>query len=172
MYTPRPLLPHPTDPTALIVPLSRGMQAVIDATAGPSVGAYNWSAAWTGRRWYARRSDPETRKHIYLHRWLLGITDERDGDHKDGDGLNNRRSNLRAATESQNMANRAVQSNSASGYKGVIRWRGRWQATVRFANRVERIGTFDTAEEAARAYDARAVELHGEFARLNFPDAA
>ena len=74
-------------------------------------------------------------------------------------------SNCRWATSSQNNANRRKQSMATSGFKGVCRRRDRWGAYI--GDR--RIGAFATAEDAARAYDAAALSLYGEFAQLNFP---
>lgn len=94
-------------------------------------------------------------------------------DHISGDGLDNRRSNLRIATNSQNQANRAAQgsrdgSPCSSRYKGVSfdRERGKWRAAVGTKGRYFR-GRFDTEEEAALAYNRAAVERWGEFAQLN-----
>lgn len=90
-------------------------------------------------------------------------------DHIDGNPLNNRKSNLRVATTSQNGCNRDKMSNNKSGYKGVC-WHKksqRFRATICINQNRMHIGQFRTALEAARAYNERAKELHGEFARLN-----
>jgi hypothetical protein len=73
--------------------------------------------------------------------------------------------NCRWVTPQQNARNRGLRIDNKSGFKGVQQRGKRWRAAIngRF------FGVFDTAEEAARAYDAKAIELHGEFARLNFP---
>lgn len=91
-------------------------------------------------------------------------------DHKDGDFTNNRIENLRLCTQSQNLGNR--RGHSRKGYfKGVtLRRSGRYEAAICLDYRQIYLGTYATAEEAARAYDAAAVEHFGEFARLNFPN--
>ncbi len=85
--------------------------------------------------------------------------------------MNNRRDNLRPANSSQNGSNRGKQRDNKSGYKGVC-WSTkdkRWRATIKLNRKGIYLGNFLTAEEAARAYDAAAREMHGEFACLNFP---
>lgn len=88
-------------------------------------------------------------------------------DHINGDSTDNRIVNLRECTHQQNHGNRKIQSN-LSGFKGVSKKDGKWQARVCFNFKRHYLGLFNTAEEAAKAYDAKAKELHGEFARLNF----
>jgi hypothetical protein len=88
-------------------------------------------------------------------------------DHRDGDPTNNRWSNLRRATASQNGANRGRPRDNSSGYKGVSQSRrsGRWEAYITKKRRRMHLGTFDTPEAAHAAYVAAARRLFGEFAR-------
>ena len=96
-------------------------------------------------------------------------------DHIDGDGSNNRIANLRLATIAENMRNRGKVKRKvgkwSSQYKGVIydKRRGQWIADITFQRKKIRVGRYPTEVDAARAYDEVAKELHGEFARLNFP---
>ena len=91
-----------------------------------------------------------------------------DVDHIDGDGLNNRRSNLRACTHTENGRNRKLSKNNTSGLKGVnAREAGKWQAMIKTSGRILHLGVFDSKMEAAKAYDAAALRLYGEFARTN-----
>lgn len=90
-------------------------------------------------------------------------------DHRNGDTLDNRRSNLRWVTFSQSNMNRRVRSDSISGYRGVVRRKGcvRWHAYIKVDGRRHYGGYHDTPEQAALAYNELALKFHGEFARLN-----
>lgn len=93
-------------------------------------------------------------------------------DHINGNGLDNRRSNLRPSTRMQNARNQGPKSNNKSGYRGVC-WdkaRGKWKAEIGKNNKNCFIGRYDTKEDAARAYDKAAKEWGGEFVKLNFPE--
>jgi len=91
-------------------------------------------------------------------------------DHKDGDGLNNQRSNLRRSSALQNSQNQRLSRRNKSGFKGVFFKGPKWMASIRMNGRSTHLGMFDSAEAAALAYDAAAAAAFGEFARLNFPD--
>ena len=93
-------------------------------------------------------------------------------DHINHNGLDNRRENLRICTNAENQRNRGKQKNNTSGYKGVD-WRKdhkKWRARINKDNKTIHIGYYNIIEEAARAYDAKAKELHGKYAQLNFPE--
>lgn len=126
------------------------------------------------RKWFPVRSQRTfyayDGKGGAMHQLILpGVTPI---DHRDGNGLNNQKSNLRGCTHQQNMQNKRLPANNTSGYKGV-RWykrTGRWIAGCKMDGRLYHLGYFDDPIEAAKAYDAKALELFGEFARLNFPE--
>ena len=103
-----------------------------------------------------------------MHAFLTGY--ERT-DHRNGDGLDNRRSNLRDATAGENSRNTRVHLDSASGLKGVSWYKRsrKWRAHIHVGTKQQHLGYFATAEEAAHAYDDAARELHGEYATVNFP---
>jgi hypothetical protein len=92
-------------------------------------------------------------------------------DHINGDTLDNRRCNLRLATHAQNMCNNRMRSHNTSGYRGVFWYaeRRKWGALIVARRKRKFLGLYADAVDAARAYDAAAIELHGEFASLNFP---
>lgn len=104
-----------------------------------------------------------------MHTLLTGFTRT---DHVNGIGLDNRRENLRPCNQSQNGGNsQKTKRNTVSSYKGV--WfdpsRDKWESKIAFNRKTIHLGRFDSEEKAARAYDDKAQELFGEFARLNFP---
>lgn len=155
------------------VPLSRGMEAVIDAADAPLVREFNWTVLQSRVCVYAASSIPakETggrRKLRMLHRIILGEAAEgMEVDHIDGDGLNCRRSNLRTATRTQNICNRRIFKNNLSGFKGVSQHsRYRWRAQIQIGGKSIPLGKFNSPEEAHAAYCEAAVKFHGDFARV------
>lgn len=107
-------------------------------------------------------------KRVLMHHAILGKPSKGlETDHRDGDRLNNQRTNLRFATRSQNQANAKPRENR-SGFKGVTRHAsGKWHARIRVRQRLISLGTFVEAESAAEAYNSAAKKYFGSFARLN-----
>lgn len=106
-------------------------------------------------------------RNIKLHRflWIYWGLPLSHLDHINGDGLDNRRANLRAATPMQNSANTRRPKNNTSGYKGVSRVAKGWRAMISINRRNVWLGVFATPEDAAAAYWKAAVATRGEFAR-------
>lgn len=157
--------------SAVEVPLSKGYVAVIDAADAERVCAYKWHAHFNGRNVYAVRDVRRNGKRttVKLHKFLTGY--ERT-DHRNGNGLDNRRSNLRAVTTGENIQNSRRRSDNTAGFKGVAWHKGhrKWRAYIGAGGQSpQHLGYFATAEEAAHAYDDAARELHGEYATVNFP---
>lgn len=159
------------------IPLTRGMFAEIDDADWDLVKPFKWHAnrarSIHSERWYAcaclgrPQAKQVGRRHLKMHRLLLGWPPQM-VDHRDGNGLNNRRGNLRLATDTQNQANKSSQVTSRSRFKGVSWHKGDGSWQVRIRDRW--IGHFDDEIEAAHAYDRAAVIEFGEFARLNFEE--
>lgn len=159
------------------IPLNDEFMVLVDDADYERIAAHKWRILRSGNASYARRTETvgtvngrRIRREIYMHREVMGAPPEKQVDHIDGNGLNNKRSNLRLATEQQNKCNRPLQRNNTSGFKGVhLEARtGRWGARIKHRGSVRRLGVFDDPEDAARAYDEAARRLHGKFARLNF----
>lgn len=156
------------------IPLSRGRFAVVDDADALLVGMYKWSVQKSHQTAYAKR---KTRRpdggHTpqSMHAFLTGFEQT---DHINGDGLDNRRENLRPANKVENARNQAKIPGCTSRFKGVDRRPyGRWRARIRPESGVHvHLGNFVDEAAAARAYDRAARELFGEFAAVNFPGAS
>ena len=117
-----------------------------------------------------------------MHRIIMDTPKGMDTDHKNGNGLDNRKENLRICTRAQNSRNKKLRCDSASGYKGVYKYKGPknlkkpyiayvGDPATSFPNtRQLKLGYYATGEEAAAVRDKKALEVHGEFAYLNFPE--
>jgi excisionase family DNA binding protein len=150
-----------------------GRVVVVDECDVDRVSAIRWriekreTLERHGNKPYARN-----REVGYLHKWIVGAGRGVQVDHRNGDTLDNRRSNLRVATRSQNCWNTKVKR-GRSVFKGVSpsgRAGRRWRAQIKKDRRTMFIGAFSTPLEAALAYDDAAVRLFGEFAAPNFPE--
>jgi hypothetical protein len=147
-----------------------GLVALIDDADLGLVQPYTWCpyAPKASRTFYAvaKRRDG-VRSVIRMHKLITGWPRT---DHQNHDGLDNQRSNLRPATNAQNSANSRPRLGAASSYKGVCWLIGnqKWRAEIMIDGHHRHLGCFAAEEDAARAYDAAALETWGEFAYLNF----
>lgn len=152
------------------IPLTRGMFAIIDAVDLPLVENFTWRASDFRSKWiYASTG---TGSHMRMHRVIAGAKLGEKVDHWDGDGLNNRRLNLRKCSNADNIANsRKRAGRNTSDLKGVCLTKTGWRAQIMRQYKKYNLGTYPTQELAAAAYDEAARRLFGEFARCNFPHA-
>lgn len=151
-----------------LIPLTRGKFAVVDAQDYPEISKFIWCADEGRRTYYATRR--QNGKIIKMHRQLIKAPEGLVVDHIDHDGCNNRRSNLRLATLTENSQNKRGWAKTTSRYKGVY-WRKnrkKWAAAIVANKERHHLGCFKNEVEAAKAYDEAAKKLHREFAALNF----
>lgn len=145
--------------------LTQGKIALVDDADYESISKFRWYAHFNGSKWYAMR-DTAT-EQFRMHRQILGVTSNKIlVDHRNRDGLDNQRHNLRRATKAENAINSKLRKGNKSGLRGVHfdKARGKWAARLSYRH----LGRFDDPLEAARAYDRAALKHHGEFARLDF----
>jgi len=155
--------------------LTQGKVTLIDDADYERLAAHKWCACLIRNTWYAERKayNPKTgKKHtIRMHKEVLNAKPGEQVDHINGDGLDNTCANLRICTQAQNQMNRQKQRGTSSSFKGVSWDKGhtKWRANIAVDGRLTYLGHFFDEANAAKAYDARAREVFGQYARLNFP---
>ncbi|MCY7423508.1 HNH endonuclease [Bacillus amyloliquefaciens] len=150
------------------IQLSKGKVALVDADMFDYLNQWSWFYHENGYAMRSYRKDGRYRKDR-MHRVVVNAPSGFDVDHINGNKLDNRRENLRIATRSQNNANKRMQSNNTSGYRGV-NWhkqRRKWVAKIQVDRKSIHLGLYEKKEDAARAYNKAAVLYYGEFAQLN-----
>jgi len=152
------------------IELSNGQFALIDDEDFERVSSRHWHVDDAG---YARTniwSGGKKSAAPRMHRFILGVTDRKVHiDHINGNKLDNRKSNLRVCSASDNLKNRGKQRNNTSGYKGVIydKERSKWRAEICTNGKRKYLGRYDTVEDAAEAYRKAAELYHGNFAKVD-----
>jgi len=146
------------------IQLTRGMVALVDDEDYEYLNKWHWYVYKGYSTFYALSKIKH--KDLKMHRIIMNCPKDMQVDHKDGNGLNNQKGNLRICTNAQNQANR--KSYGKSKYLGVSYNRNTYiQAYIGHNKRNIYLGVFKTEEEAAIAYNEAAIKLHGEFAKLN-----
>uniref|UniRef100_A0A6M3KBR1 Putative HNH endonuclease n=1 Tax=viral metagenome TaxID=1070528 RepID=A0A6M3KBR1_9ZZZZ len=143
------------------------VSALVDEDDYNRVSKYDWNLyRFSEHKKYVQAT--VSGRSVYLHRFVLPHTLPRT-DHINQNTLDNRKSNLRPATYSQNGANRKLNKNNASGFRGVHfeKFTQRWRAQIQVEGVHIKLGRFSTPELAAREYNSAATEFFGEFAVLN-----
>jgi hypothetical protein len=153
--------------------LDEGKWTILDPKDYYLFARFKWCIGGDNGNFYAirgQRIGSDDFKIVRLHRLIMDAPDGVLVDHINGDGLDNRRANLRLATHSQNQWNKRKMENTTSRFVGVSfrENRGKWTAYIGVAGKRIWLGNFDSEIEAARVYDEAAKKYRGEFARLNF----
>lgn len=172
-YSPRRPVLYVIGPSIAYLRLTRGQLSCIEVEDAEMLGLHNWSASYHRKRenWYAVRNvkgggRKGKQTTVKVHSVLLPTLEGYVPDHINGNGLDNRRHNLRPATHAQNSQNAKVQRNNKVGLKGVERiYTGRFCAYIRSHGKKKHLGVFDTPEQAHAVYVVAAKEQYGEFAR-------
>lgn len=164
-----------TTPQKYLIPLTKGLNAIVDPEDFEILNAYSWQAVWNenNRSYYAKRRGTKADGHhrkLSMSREILGLqfSDGLFADHENHDTLDNRKANLRISTRVQNASNRNKNANNTSGYKGVS-WDNanqKWHAYIRVNTKLIHLGFYDDKEEAYARYCAAADRHHKEFAKI------
>jgi hypothetical protein len=153
------------------IELTQGKNAIVDDEDLEIVAKYKWhyNNGYACRRIHKRISFKKYKgEYVYMHR-LLAKAKTGVVDHINGNRLDNRKSNLRVCTQSDNMCNQINRRTNKWGYVGVYyaKDRNKFAARLRYKNKTYGLGYFETVELAARARDKGAIKIHKEYARLN-----
>ena len=147
------------------VELTNGGCATVSDCDYELVSAYSWHFVRSGRHMYVKAW--ANGKKVVMHRLILGAKRGQHVDHRNGNGLDNRRENIRTCSPAENAMNRRVQKHS-SRYKGVrLHDNGKWVARIKIGGKLRHLGCFEVEDNAALAYNREAKRLFGEFALLN-----
>lgn len=158
---------------AFAIPLTRDKVALVDDADAGAVLRYSWRVGGNGFKYAIRGGHAGEPATVYMHRQIINPPRGLRVDHFDGDGLNNQRSNLRAISQSANIARAASVSNK-HGFRGIIEWSGRYHGRVILHGKIYVTPSFGDAADAAAARELLVLELYGEHVILNAPvrDAA
>lgn len=148
------------------IELTKGYVALIDDEDFHLVSEYKWAVSVRKHTCYA--VGYKSGKNVTMHRLVSRVNSISEiVDHKNRNGLDNRKCNLRVGTKSQNAANRSNKKGSSSKYLGVKKVRNSWAAGLTHNGKSIYLGCFNNETEAAKAYNRAAIVYHGEFANLN-----
>ena len=161
-YTVNRLAIIPVGPSIAYIPLTQGLFALIDSEDADRVQQHNWYAQGV----YRGRPYAESWGQGRLHNFLHAPKDGMETDHANGNTLDDRKANLRDATQQQQRFNSCVQRDSVSGLKGISFSGGKWQARISVGGKRKSLGLYSTPQLAHAAYMKAATEIHGDFFRI------
>lgn len=147
------------------IELNHGKVAQVDDEDYERLNKHKWYAHEQCYTYYALRTRNKT--NICMHREILSVPLGMEMDHRDMNGLNNQKYNLRICTKSQNQANIKPRRGSSSKFKGVSKTRRKWKAEIQIRGQRIYLGRFEIERDAALAYNDAAIRYFGEFARPN-----
>lgn len=155
--------------------ISDGNVAMIDSSDLHLVNGYRWSICWhpdTDTIYaHANTRSKQPRTTIKMHELIIPPIEGMEVDHRDHNGLNNRRSNLKSVTHGVNMHNQGPRKDNKVGLKGVYAVRDKFRAQIRVNGELMNLGYYETPADAANAYDKHARIVYGENFRSSFPDS-
>lgn len=156
------------------IQLSNGMTALVDEDDYEPLNRWKWYARKIGNTFYAVRNIPGAHRNhnkLFMHREILNSPKGKQVDHINGNGLDNRKINLRECTPAENRHNMHARRGISSKYKGVcwVKNKKKWQAAIMTNGKRHWLGYYANEIEAAFAYDQAAIKYFGEFSNLNFP---
>lgn len=154
------------------IPLNHGLVALVDDGDYEALAQYDWRALYDAStnvyRAFRTIYEGKTHRFLYMTRAIMGDIPGTIVDHWDHDTLNNQRYNLRICTYQQNNANKRRMVKSSLPYKGIRPYKsGRFGARIWLNRKPISLGSYDTIQEAAKAYDRAAINIHGEYAFTN-----
>lgn len=163
----------PADQGGKLIPLSKGLFAIVSEEDYAYLSQFKWYASQTKNRHYAARGIDRKgiRKVIHMHRVIMRAEGQ-EVDHINGDTLDNRRENLRLVEHHQNLKNQRAQRRGASIYRGVYmdQETRMWVVQIKDRGRVRTVHGIEDEQIAAAVYDLLALDRFKEYARFNLPD--
>lgn len=152
----------------MIINSTNGYEIIVSRKDYKVLKSFEWYVSKIGNQHYVTRF--ENYRNIYMHRQIMEFPKGMVVDHRNGNGLDNTRRNLRICSIADNVRNcKTVRRNNKSGYRGVsVHKSGKWQSAIMVNRRSIKLGICDNPADAAKLYDKAAKKYFGRFAKTNF----